>query len=69
MSIFITTLVIVLTSLFSKPEQEVKPKTLNMQLVCVTPHGHQVYSYPDGKTTIYVVIRHADGIPLGISTK
>lgn len=46
---------------------------LNMTLVAVTPHGHQIYSKKVmsayGKVeTVYVLLRHSDGYPMALST-
>jgi hypothetical protein len=48
-----------------QPEQ---PKTLNMELYSVTPHGHQVFKKCENGTCVFVLVRHHDGYPIAITS-
>ena len=51
-----------------KAKQPEQPATLNMELVCVTPHGHQVWKYWDVDHWDHVLTRHSDGYPIAMSS-
>jgi len=75
MVIIITAIVVytVKNSTATKNEKAVEPVNINMELVCVTPHGHGVYRYRDqylagvNPNYIYVLIRHSDGYVISLS--
>jgi len=64
----ITLFIAISASINTKPVEESPPRTKDMELFCITPHGHQVYRYaiPEGEF-VYVLIRHHDGYPIGIT--